>query len=158
MRTAVWETAPQIALRDCAKEAVGEGQYMWFWWRGVSYNQALILQKVFWSWGAVVTMKGFSAFLDTRMWRTDSFAFSTEKNAQCTSWGLSFIWGNMRTAVWETAPQIALRNCSKEMGLGVGGTVYMWFWQRGSTCNQAHIFCWSHEASTSHKKLSSPWF
>ena len=44
-----------------------------FWWRGSSYNQALISHKVFcWSWGADVSMKGFSAFLDTRMWRTDS--------------------------------------------------------------------------------------
>ena len=47
----------------------------------------------------------------------------------------------MRMAAWETAPHIALRNCSKEMGLGVGETIYMWFWQRGSTCNQARIFC-----------------
>ena len=30
MRTVAWETAPQIALRDCSKEAVGEGQYMIF--------------------------------------------------------------------------------------------------------------------------------
>ena len=27
---------------------------------------------------------------------------------------LSFVWGKMRTAAWETAPQIVLRNCSKE--------------------------------------------
>ena len=26
MRTAAWETAPQIALRDCSKEAGGEGK------------------------------------------------------------------------------------------------------------------------------------
>ena len=29
---------------------------------------------------------------------------------------LSFIWGNMRTVAQETASQIALRNCSKEVG------------------------------------------
>ena len=28
---------------------------------------------------------------------------------------LSFIWGKMRTAAQETAPQIALRNCSEEL-------------------------------------------
>ena len=28
MRTAAQETAPQIALRDCSKETVGEGQYI----------------------------------------------------------------------------------------------------------------------------------
>ena len=27
---------------------------------------------------------------------------------------ISFIWGKMRTAAHETAPQIALRHCSKE--------------------------------------------
>ena len=36
MRTAAQETAPQIALRDCSKETVGEGQYIWFWRRGSS--------------------------------------------------------------------------------------------------------------------------
>ena len=36
---------------------------------------------------------------------------------------LSFIGGRMRTIAWETAPQIALRNCSK----GVGGrSMYMY--------------------------------
>ena len=29
--TATWEAASQIALRDCSKAAVGEGQYRWFW-------------------------------------------------------------------------------------------------------------------------------
>ena len=28
MRTIAQETAPQIALRNCSKEAVGEGQYI----------------------------------------------------------------------------------------------------------------------------------
>ena len=31
MRTAARETAPQIALRDCSKEAVGEDEYVRFW-------------------------------------------------------------------------------------------------------------------------------
>ena len=39
-----------------------------------------------------------------------------EKNALCESWKLSFIWGKMETAALEPAPQIALRNCSKEAG------------------------------------------
>ena len=30
MRTMAWETARQIALGDCSKEAVGEGQYVRF--------------------------------------------------------------------------------------------------------------------------------
>ena len=28
---------------------------------------------------------------------------------------MRFIWGKMRTADWETAHQIALRNCSREV-------------------------------------------
>ena len=31
MRTAAQEVTLQIALRDCSKEAVGEGQYIRFW-------------------------------------------------------------------------------------------------------------------------------
>ena len=31
MRTAAQEAASQIALRDCSKVAVGEGQYTRFW-------------------------------------------------------------------------------------------------------------------------------
>ena len=36
MRTAAWEAASQIALRDCSKAAVGENQCIRFWWRGSS--------------------------------------------------------------------------------------------------------------------------
>ena len=37
-----------------------------------------------------------------------------KKGVQHESCELSFIWGKMRAAAWETAPQIALRGCSKE--------------------------------------------
>ena len=37
-----------------------------------------------------------------------------KKTAQYESCELSFIGGRMRTADWETAFQIALRNCSEE--------------------------------------------
>ena len=40
----------------------------------------------------------------------------TLKNVQCESCELSFIWAKMRIAIWETAPQIAVRNCPKEAG------------------------------------------
>ena len=63
---------------------------------------------------------------------------STKKSAQREGYKLSFIWGNVRTAAQGTAPQIALRNCSKEVG---EKTVYMRCWQRESTYTQAHIFC-----------------
>ena len=39
---------------------------------------------------------------------------STEKDAQLESCELSFIWGKMRAAALETAPQRALRDCSQE--------------------------------------------
>ena len=38
-----------------------------------------------------------------------------KENAQCESYELSFIWGNMKTAAWETEPQIVLRDCSKDV-------------------------------------------
>ena len=39
-----------------------------------------------------------------------------KKNAQRESFQLNFIWGKMRITAQVTAPQKALRNCSKEVG------------------------------------------
>ena len=50
------------------------------------------------------------------------FCANLKKNAQCESYELSFIWGKMRTLAWETAFQIALRNCYEEVG---GRSAYM---------------------------------
>ena len=36
-----------------------------------------------------------------------------KKDVQLESCELSFIWGKMRTAAWEAASQIAVRDCSK---------------------------------------------
>ena len=71
MRTAAWETAFQIALRNAPKEVGGkvsiyvilvEGEYMlsstYFFTEGFCQSR-----------GAVVTMKGFSAFLDMRRYK-----------------------------------------------------------------------------------------
>ena len=41
-----------------------------------------------------------------------------KKDVQLENCELSFIWGKMRTAAWEAASQIALRDCSKA---AVGG-------------------------------------
>ena len=41
---------------------------------------------------------------------------STKENAHRESCQLSFMWDSMRIVPWETAPQLALRNCSKEAG------------------------------------------
>ena len=54
-----------------------------------------------------------------------------KKNAYCENCKVSFIWGKMKTAVCETAPQIALRNCSKEHWGKVS--------KGGIQCNQAFI-------------------
>ena len=42
---------------------------------------------------------------------------STKKDVQLESCELSFMWGKMRTVAQETAPQIAMRDCSKETEL-----------------------------------------
>ena len=34
---------------------------------------------------------------------------------------MRFIWGKMKISAWEAAPQIALRNYSKEAGVGWSG-------------------------------------
>ena len=40
---------------------------MWFWWRGSTCTRVRIIPEgICWSRGAIVTMKGFSAFLDKR--------------------------------------------------------------------------------------------
>ena len=44
------------------------------------------------------------------------------KEAQRESCELRFTWAKMKTAVWETAPQIVLRTCSKE----VAGEFVIW--------------------------------
>ena len=44
----------------------------------------------------------------------------------------------MRAIAWETAFQIALRNCSKEAEGMV--SIYVILVRGGSVCNQAHIF------------------
>ena len=41
-----------------------------------------------------------------------------KKKVQRESCELSFIWGKVRTIAWETAFQITLRNCSKEVSGG----------------------------------------
>ena len=66
----------------------------------------------------------------------------------------------MRTAAQETALQIVLRNCFKDMQ-GRGGQ-YICDFGKGGVHAIKHIyflesFRWSHEASASHEKQSSPW-
>ena len=48
MRTAAQETAPQIALRDCSKEIVGEGQYIRFW-KAMASHSSTLAWKIPWT-------------------------------------------------------------------------------------------------------------
>ena len=73
------------------------------------------------------------------------------KNAQHESCEVSFIWGKMRTAAWETAPQIVLRNCSKEAKGKV--SIYVILVMGKYMQSSKHIF---FQISASHEKQSSP--
>ena len=62
-RAASWETASQIALRDCSKEPMGEGQYIRFLRKGSPGKSSAYFTEVFCqAQGADVTIKGFSDF------------------------------------------------------------------------------------------------
>ena len=61
------------------------------------------------------------------------------------------MWGKMRSIAQETAPQIALRNFSKEVG---GRSVYICDFGEGGVHAIKHIF--SQKVATSHKEQSSP--
>ena len=76
-----------------------------------------------------------------------------EKEKRCTSGSckLNFTWGKMRSAVWETAPQIALRDCSKE---AVGEGQYMDFGE-GEVHITKHLF--HTRSSAGHEELMSAW-
>ena len=68
--------------------------------------------------------------------------FFKKKNAQPESCKSNFIWGKMRTAAQEPAPQVSLRNCSKE-GWGEAGkgvSVYICDLDEGETRAIRHIF------------------
>ena len=70
MRTIAQETAPQIALRNCSKEVEGKVRIYVILWKGVVHVINPIFFAVFClSWGAVITMKDFSAFLDTKIYK-----------------------------------------------------------------------------------------
>ena len=81
-----------------------------------------------------------------------------QKIAQRESCELSFMWGKMRTTAREAALQIALRNCSKE----VGGKVNIYVIGEGGVHAIKHTFLQKVAASlvkvtASHKEQMSPW-
>ena len=74
-----------------------------------------------------------------------------QKDAQCESGKLSFICGKMSTAAGETAPQTALRDCSKEVVRG--RSIYM-ILVKGEF---SAIKCLFYKRfSISHEELMSP--
>ena len=62
------------------------------------------------------------------------------KNARHENCELHFIWGKMKTLAQETAFQIALRNCSKEVGVGWDVLQYMCDFGEGGIHAIKHIF------------------
>ena len=89
MRTAAKKTAPQIALRDCSKEVLEEGQYISFWWRGSSGQSSAYFTRGFLLVShereADVIMKGFSAFLG--MWFSCSVMSNSCDPMDCSTPG-----------------------------------------------------------------------
>ena len=80
----------------------------------------------------------------------------TKKSVQRENCKLSFIWGKVRTVARERAPQIALRNCSKQVcvcGGGVGVRIYM-ILVKGEFM-QSSIYLYKRFAA-SHEELMSP--
>ena len=72
---------------------------------------------------------------------------------RCTMWEckVSCIWGTVRTAAWETAPQIAWRNCTKKT---VGGGQYIWLLVKREFNAIKHL---SYKRfSASHEEVMSP--
>ena len=76
-----------------------------------------ILQARILKWVAMPSFRGSSR---PRYWthvscigRQSLYHWAMRK-AQCESCELSFIWVKLRMTAWETAPQIAFRDCSKE--------------------------------------------
>ena len=63
----------------------------------------------------------------------------------------NFAWGKMRTATWETALQVSLRNCSKEVE--GGKSIYM-IVVKGEFSAIQHLFY--RRCSASHEELMSP--
>ena len=61
-------------------------------------------------------------FSDSSIKWEENSTVNLKKGAKCESCKLGFIWGKLKTIVQETAPQIPLRNCSKEVGEGP----YIW--------------------------------
>ena len=129
MRTATQETAPQIALRDCSKKAVGEGQYLRFWWRGSSVQPSTYFTTGF--------------LLVTRSW-------CHQEGIKCFSVWRSLVgyrsWGpKSRTGLSNFTFTLHLRRC-KDWDHEISS----WKWL---SKDLFHQFPWSIEHFTLHPEL-----
>ena len=90
MRTIAQETAPQIALRNCSKEIEGKVRiYVILLKRVVHVINPIFFAEVFClSWGAVITIKYFSAFLRTKRYKNWTHKIGSWK--YLTIWRLVF--------------------------------------------------------------------
>ena len=96
------------------------------------------------------TLNVYSVHLKRIQCCTSIISLLTKKDAQCESCELSFIWGKMRTAAQEAAPQIALRDCSKG---AVGGRSTYKILVKGEFDTIKHSFY--KRFSASHEDLMS---
>ena len=74
-----------------------------------------------------------------------------KKDIQLESCELSFNWGKVRTAVWEAASQIALRDCFK---VAVGESQHIRFSWKGNSIPWRTFY---KRFFPSHEDLMSPW-
>ena len=110
-----------------------------WWWTGKSgVLQSKGSQRVWHDWATELNLltylNGSRVIWPFRGHLSTSYWLKKEgKRELQAKFYLGAKWGQPQ----ETAPQITLRKCSKEVGVR---SLYMWFWWRESTCNQAHIF------------------
>ena len=71
------------------------------------------------------------------LWHKPFWLKHTHTHTQCEISDLSFIWDKMRIIAQETAFQIALKNCSKEV---TGRSVYRQFWWKGYMQSSPHFW------------------
>ena len=94
MRTIAWERAPQMALRDCSKEAVGEGQYIRLSWRGSSVQSSTYFTKGF--------------LLDTRSWWHHEGIECFSRNEEIQGLGS---WNQfLKISIWRLVPPASLEH------------------------------------------------
>ena len=133
MRVAAWETALQVALRNCSREARGNSQCICDFGEGSIYAiNPMFYQKLptsflklCWSWGTVITLKDFSAFLHMRRYQNWAHKIG--------SWKYLTIWTPVLPAFpWAQSASFLLSTLNPFQGvLKVSSYSHIWFHPRG---------------------------